>query len=137
MFHSAFCNVNIFFITVAVIKTKKLTLVQYYCLDYEFYSDFTYFPTNVLSLFHDPMLHLVVMFPNSSILCCSLVSFVFMIWTLLKSLVGYFFKMSFLLGVHDVFSWLDWGSACFSVYHIRGMWYCSFYYWWCWPLSLG
>lgn len=42
------------------IKTKKLTLVQYYSLNFRPYSTLTCFSTNILFLFQDPIQNLIL-----------------------------------------------------------------------------
>ena len=49
-------NINALYNHRTIIKTKTLTLVQYYSLKYRLYSDFTNFSTNILFLSQDPIL---------------------------------------------------------------------------------
>ena len=57
---------NIFHKHYAMIKTKKLTLIKYYKLNYRLHSDFTrvfFFSSNVFYLFQNSTQHLTIMPP--------------------------------------------------------------------------
>lgn len=85
-------NINALYNHRTIIKTKTLTLVQYYSLKYRLYSDFTNFSTNILFLSQDPILiptllslpHLLRHLPPSGTVPHSF-SLSFMILTLSKS----------------------------------------------------
>lgn len=130
--YPVFFNVNILENLATLVRTNKLTLVQYYSLKYRLHSDFSSISTNVFSFLRlqsriPCIMLLVIMFPSSSLIFDS--SLVFP--GLLKS-TGQVHLCCLML-----FSWLDQDCPFFlqeyhrsnsirhfSLHHFRGIrWY--------------